>query len=34
MLSKWLGHSSLEMTAIYADALGEEQRGIASRMWS
>ncbi len=34
MLSKWLGHASLEMTAIYADALGEEQRGIASRMWS
>lgn len=34
MLSKWLGHSSLEMTSIYADALGEEQRGIASRMWS
>ncbi len=34
MLSKWLGHSSLEMTAIYANALGEEQRGIASRMWS
>lgn len=32
MLSKWLGHSSLEMTSIYADALGEEQRGIASRM--
>lgn len=34
MLSKWMGHSSLEMTAIYANALGEEQRGIAARMWS
>ncbi len=34
MLSKWLGHSSLETTAIYANALGEEQRDIASRMWS
>lgn len=34
MLSKWLGHSSLETTAIYANALGEEQRNIASRMWS
>ena len=34
MLSKWMGHASLEMTAIYANALGEEHRGIASRMWS
>ncbi len=34
MLSKWLGHSSLEMTSIYANALGEDQRGIAARMWS
>ncbi len=34
MLSKWLGHSSLETTAIYANALGEEQRDIAARMWS
>lgn len=33
MLSKWLGHSTLEMTSIYTDALGEEQRSIASRMW-
>ncbi len=33
MLSKWLGHSTLEMTSIYTNALGEEQRGIASRMW-
>ncbi len=33
-LSKLLGHSSLEMTSIYADALGEEQRDIVSRMWS
>lgn len=34
MLSKWMGHSSLEITAIYANALGEEQRNIAARMWS
>lgn len=33
MLSKWMGHSSLEVTAIYANALGEEERAIASRMW-
>jgi integrase len=34
MLSKWMGHASLEVTAIYANALGEEQRNIAARMWS
>lgn len=34
MLSKWMGHSSLEITAIYANALGEEQRNIAARMWT
>ena len=34
MLSKWMGHASLEVTAIYADALGAEEQGIAARMWS
>jgi integrase len=34
MVSKWMGHASLEVTAIYANALGEEQRTIAGRMWS
>lgn len=34
MLSKWMGHASLEVTAIYADALGEEQHSIAARMWA
>jgi integrase/recombinase XerD len=33
MLLKWMGHASLEVTAIYADALGTEERGIAARMW-
>ena len=33
LLSKWLGHATLEVTAIYANALGEEQRNIAARMW-
>lgn len=33
MVSKWMGHASLDVTAIYANALGEEQRAIASRMW-
>ncbi len=34
MLSKWMGHASLEVTAIYANALGEEQHNIAARMWA
>ncbi len=34
MLSKWMGHSKIETTAIYANALGEEQRQIAERMWN
>ena len=33
LVSKWMGHSSLEMTAIYANALGKEERAIASRLW-
>jgi len=33
LLSKWMGHASLEVTAIYAYALGEEQHSIAARMW-
>ena len=31
-LSKWMGHASLEVTAIYANALGAEERSIAERM--
>jgi integrase len=33
MVQKWLGHAQLSTTAIYADAVGEEEKGIASRMW-
>jgi len=33
MLSKWMGHSTLEVTAIYANATGAEEQGIAARMW-
>jgi hypothetical protein len=29
-----MGHSILEITAIYAQAMGEEQQAIAARMWS
>lgn len=34
MLSKWLGHAQLSTTAIYADAIGKEERDIAARMWA
>lgn len=33
LISKWLGHSSVITTAIYANALGEEERNIAARLW-
>ena len=33
LLSKWLGHSSITTTAIYANATGQEERNIASRLW-
>ena len=29
-----MGHATLEVTAIYANALGAEEQGIAARMWS
>jgi hypothetical protein len=34
MVSKWMGHSWMETTAIYANAVGEEQQSIAARMWA
>jgi integrase/recombinase XerD len=34
MVQKWLGHANLERTSIYANAVGEEEQSIASRMWS
>lgn len=33
MVQKWLGHAQLSTTAIYADAVGEEEQAIAARMW-
>jgi integrase len=33
LVQRWLGHASLSTTAIYADALGPEEREIAARMW-
>ncbi len=33
MVQKWLGHTSPTTTAIYANALGQEERNIARRLW-
>jgi len=32
-IQKWLGHSSMETTAIYLQVMGKEERELASRMW-
>ncbi|MBI4127843.1 MAG: tyrosine-type recombinase/integrase [Parcubacteria group bacterium] len=34
IVRKWLGHSRLSTTAIYGDAVGNEEREIASRFWN
>ena len=33
MLQKWMGHASMSTTAIYANAIGAEERAVAARMW-
>ncbi len=33
LVQKWLGHAPLTTTAIYADAVGAEEKDIARRMW-
>jgi site-specific recombinase XerD len=33
MVQKWLGHAQLTTTAIYANAVGEEEQSIAAWMW-
>lgn len=33
-LQSWLGHSSLEITGVYVNAVGAEDRAIAQRMWA
>ncbi len=33
LVSRWLGHAKLETTAIYAEAIGEEEKAIAQRFW-
>ena len=34
LVQKWLGHRSLDTTAIYVDAQDEEERELAARMWT
>ena len=34
MVQKWMGHAQLSTTAIYADAVGEEEARLATRMWA
>lgn len=33
LVKKWLGHSRLTTTEIYADAVGAEEQAIAGRFW-
>jgi integrase/recombinase XerD len=33
VVQRWLGHARLETTAIYAGAIGEEERNLARRTW-
>ena len=33
MLQRWMGHTSIETTLIYTQAVGLEERKIAERMW-
>jgi integrase/recombinase XerD len=30
---RWMDHAQLSTTAIYAEAVSEEERSIAARMW-
>lgn len=33
-IKKWLGHADVKTTAIYTNAVGQEERGLAERMWA
>ena len=33
LVQRWLGHAQLSTTAIDADAVGEDERHIAARLW-
>ena len=32
-IKRWLGHARLESTIVYCEAVGVEERALASRMW-
>jgi len=34
IVQRWLGHTRIETTAIYAGAIGDEERNLARRAWS
>jgi integrase/recombinase XerD len=34
LVQRWLGHAQLATTAIYTDAVGDEERHIAARLWT
>lgn len=34
LVQRWLGHASINTTAIYLQAMGREEREIAARMWT
>lgn len=33
VVQRWLGHARIETTAIYASAIGDEERNLARRSW-
>ena len=33
LVQRWLGHARIETTAIYASAIGDEERNLARRAW-
>jgi integrase/recombinase XerD len=33
IIQRWLGHADIQTTAIYTDAMGDEERYLADRMW-
>jgi integrase len=33
LVRRWLGHARLSTTEIYAEAMGDEERAIAERLW-
>jgi integrase len=32
-IAKWMGHSTINTTAIYLNAVGDEERQFAKRIW-